>query len=99
MVLVMMWLLKNFIIGDLGNQNLDKINNLHKFALDYGLQKRHSEKVNIGFPGTSTYGETLQRTRNTVHPKHESQRNSLNTLYKNAEKRLNDNSSKLSDKR
>ncbi len=77
-------------IGDLGNQNLDKINKFLDYAGQQGLTGHEYKKANISFPSNSDYSETLRRVRDSFQRGAISQRqkDSFNTLYEQAQERL-----------
>jgi len=79
---------KTLYIGDLGNNNFDKIEKLYKFAINYGLKEHKSEKATISFPSSSSYGGSLQEYGNSLLPESEERGRGFNTLYKEAQERL-----------
>lgn len=81
---------KTLYIGDLGNNNLEKIKNLIIFAKNYGLEKYKGQRANIGFPSIGDYAETLRRVGDSLRGNQSTrgQKNSLDTLIRQAEERL-----------
>ena len=77
-------------IGDLGNQNTDKILKLIDYATENGLRKHEQARANISFPSNGDYSETLRRVRDTYNRDglFQEQKDSFNTLYEQAQERL-----------
>ncbi|MBP8762308.1 MAG: hypothetical protein KBH21_00480 [Acetoanaerobium sp.] len=86
-------------IGDLGNQNTDKILKLLDYATENGLRKHEQARANISFPSNGDYSETLRRVRDTYNRDglFQEQKDSFNTLYEQAQERLREQADANSD--
>ena len=77
-------------IGDLGNQNLDKINKLLDYAGQQGLTDYEPKRATISFPSNRTYAETLRGAWDKFQGSNisQGQKDSFNTLYEQAQERV-----------